>query len=112
MTALSTTLRHCFHMVRSCAKIKSFWDNVTQTLSKLIGCTVYCDPALCLLNNEGTLSKQCELTTFKLLLKGIVESLPFLKEKSLKVVNFSHPPREEKTERRQRQTSFKIVFFF
>lgn len=75
-------------MVRSCAKIKSFCDNVTQTLSKLIGCTVYCDPALCLLNNEGTLSKQCELTTFKLLLKRYFRVGAFSERKIIESCEF------------------------
>ena len=48
-----------YHMVWACDKVKSFWENVTQSLGKIIGYTVRCDPAMCLLNYsvEGTWSK-------------------------------------------------------
>lgn len=49
-----------YHMVWACAKVRSFWDKVTQLLGEIMGTTVHCDPALCLLNytSEGNWSKR------------------------------------------------------
>ena len=39
-----------YHMVWACVKVRSFWDTVTQLLGEIMGTTVHCDPASCLLN--------------------------------------------------------------
>ena len=48
-----------YHMVPAYTKVKTFQDNVTQSLGKIIGYTVHGDPAMCFLNYtvEGIWSK-------------------------------------------------------
>lgn len=39
--------------VWSCAKIQTFWENVTQFLRKMIGNNVGCDLSMCLLDDTA-----------------------------------------------------------
>ncbi len=48
-----------YHKGRACQEIKTFWESVTQSLGKIIGYMVDCDPVMYLLNyiDEGIWSK-------------------------------------------------------
>uniref|UniRef100_A0A3B4A4Q2 Protein kinase domain-containing protein n=1 Tax=Periophthalmus magnuspinnatus TaxID=409849 RepID=A0A3B4A4Q2_9GOBI len=52
------TIGTFLHMVWECPEVKHFWENVSRTLSKIIGVTIPCTQRLILLNDSSKLDNQ------------------------------------------------------